>query len=520
MSGYSGGGTLVLADDTTGALDTGVRFAQRSISTYVVFCALTGCDASSTLEASAAERDDGSAHCIAQFKSTKALVVDTGSRHDAPSVAMEKITAALRLFADGRRVYKKTDSVLRGNIGAEFRALADALPAVAPGCSTICFVPFYPAQARATRNGVQYVGDVRVDRSVFADDPVNPVTQADIPALLAEHGLTAAVVAPPYDLPQELPDVLVFDGEAEGDLASIARILEQSNLLAATAGCAGFAAYLPAEPDAAPKPPQWELPAHLHTESAVALNSLHWELPALIVSGSANPITMAQIDYARAHGVPVFFPERRHYYNDEHIHVQPGSNEHAPYSHSEDEPKHVLPDEDGDHTERPDGNGSISYVLEKCAKSLLSGQSVILASAVSGEPLLEGIPEGLLQARLAEWTREILARSSVKTWMAIGGDYLSSALKALNVSGVMPLQEALPGVALCQLGLPQPLPQPLPQHQQSDQLSIQDMPSAEHPSSIAPKAIRLLSKSGGFGSEDYLSRICGIGLDVQRANNV
>ena len=89
---------LIIADDFTGALDTGVQFAAYGAATRVMV-----------------KDQVDFASCDAQV-----LVVDTETRHLPPEKAyqiVEELTrAACR--AGIRYIYKKTDSALRGNIGA------------------------------------------------------------------------------------------------------------------------------------------------------------------------------------------------------------------------------------------------------------------------------------------------------------------------------------------------------------------------------------------------------------------
>ena len=108
---------LIIADDFTGALDSGVQFAAYGAATRVMV-----------------KDQVDFASCDAQV-----LVVDTETRHLPPEKAyqiVEELTrAACR--AGIRYIYKKTDSALRGNIGAELieyddtqdcvRILADGL---------------------------------------------------------------------------------------------------------------------------------------------------------------------------------------------------------------------------------------------------------------------------------------------------------------------------------------------------------------------------------------------------------
>ena len=121
---------LIIADDFTGALDTGVQFAARGIRTRVV----VGANAKLTQQ------------------DTDVLVVDTETRHLPAAQAYAAVEGLVQRAkrAGFAYLYKKTDSALRGNVGAELAALLNAsgsakrmsFPA-RPPCSmsiSLCFV--------------------------------------------------------------------------------------------------------------------------------------------------------------------------------------------------------------------------------------------------------------------------------------------------------------------------------------------------------------------------------------------
>jgi uncharacterized protein YgbK (DUF1537 family) len=158
---------LSLADDLTGALEAGAMFARHGISAAVSFSVTSG---------------------------TRALVIDTETRHLSPALAKEKISQCA--VPDARRIYKKTDSTLRGNIGAELRALANAYAG-----ARIAYVPAYPKLGRTVRDGCLHVDGVPVHQTQFARDALNPVPDCLIRRLLDD--------ALPCD---------IFDGQTDADI--------------------------------------------------------------------------------------------------------------------------------------------------------------------------------------------------------------------------------------------------------------------------------------------------------------
>src|SRR5690348_7963142 len=114
---------LALADDLTGALEVGAKFAAVGIPAMVttrpgaadmpgdVGATFAGCGATTSVDMSV----------DAARRSACATVIDTETRHMAPADAAY-LVGRLAENACPRSpllVYKKTDSTLRGNIGAE-----------------------------------------------------------------------------------------------------------------------------------------------------------------------------------------------------------------------------------------------------------------------------------------------------------------------------------------------------------------------------------------------------------------
>ena len=69
--------------------------------------------------------------------------------------------------------YKKTDSALRGNIGAELSAALDG-----SGAGVLSFLPAFPRMNRTTAAGIHYIDGIPAAKSVFGQDPFNPVKES------------------------------------------------------------------------------------------------------------------------------------------------------------------------------------------------------------------------------------------------------------------------------------------------------------------------------------------------------
>ena len=143
----------VIADDLTGALDTGVQFANRCVSVRVAAV-------------------HGTAAVHEELFQADVAVIDAEVRHrsqqQAYKICLELVQQAQRCGTDS--VYIKTDSGLRGNIGAMFQAALDA-----SGAAVAYYAPALPRMNRLTQGGIQYIDGVPINESVFGKDPFEPV---------------------------------------------------------------------------------------------------------------------------------------------------------------------------------------------------------------------------------------------------------------------------------------------------------------------------------------------------------
>ena len=153
---------LIVADDFTGALDTGVQFTARGARTCVVT------DPAYDFSRAKAE--------------TQVLVLDAETRHLTPEAAYSVVRRAVEgaLRAGFTHIYKKTDSALRGNVGAELTAVLDGA-----GAESISFLPALPKMDRITRRGIHYIDGVPVAESVFGRDPFEPVGASSVAEIIA-----------------------------------------------------------------------------------------------------------------------------------------------------------------------------------------------------------------------------------------------------------------------------------------------------------------------------------------------
>ena len=254
---------LVIADDLTGALDTGVQFAKEKIKTVVT----------TELEWNTLSLDG-----------VEVLVIDTETRHLQEKEAFDRIKRVLEIAKEKeiKYLYKKTDSTLRGNIGIEFLAICQTYD------RPIMFIPAFPKLKRSTRNGIQYIDGTPIHMTSFSKDPLNPVRKSYIPKIIEEQAkLESSIVK--IDCYNNLSitdsDIYIFDAESDKDLLTIGETLKRKHMLKITAGCAGFAEILP------------KLIDFKRDRRQVNLNIKGDHI--VIICGSINERSLKQIEFAK-----------------------------------------------------------------------------------------------------------------------------------------------------------------------------------------------------------------------------
>jgi len=257
----------IIADDLTGAMDTGVGFAKLGLDTVISF--------EGTIRQPAA-----------------VVVVSTDSRADDPDTAYRKARREASKFL-GMYIYKKVDSTLRGNIGTELRALMDTL-----GTEKAIVCPAFPANKRTVIDGRLLVDNVPVSKTCFANDPSSPVTQAHIPTLLHKQcGFQVGtvrleeVIRGPSHIAQYIADsdhsVLVVDAAEQIHLRYLAQALALGSTTWLPCGSAGLAGELP-------------IAFGHRSQDMTHAKSATSGKPVLLVIGSRNDATINQLRKAEA----------------------------------------------------------------------------------------------------------------------------------------------------------------------------------------------------------------------------
>lgn len=216
---------VIIADDLTGALDTGVQFSKKNMSTIVT--------------------TDLNFNFADICKEADVVVIDTESRHIPADEAKERVKSVLSKFnkEEIKFFYKKTDSTLRGNIGSEVEGFMEGLD-----INEVSFIPAFPSGKRTVKDGILYVNNVKLAETQFAMDILNPVTDSFIPDIINKQSNINVKLK---DINEEFSSqgdkekhIYIFDSENMEDMENIGKVLYSKNKLNYTIGNAGFAEIL------------------------------------------------------------------------------------------------------------------------------------------------------------------------------------------------------------------------------------------------------------------------------------
>lgn len=265
---------VIVADDLTGAADTGSCFAAAGYSTVIPLMAGLGPEAD-------------------------VVVLSTETRDLDAAAASEIVARTVREQFSGpsgaapRWIYKKIDSALRGHPRNELLATMTAA-----GIRRALVAPAFPAEGRTTICGQQHVAGVSLAASrfggpgavsslsaLFANDRGIPVRSLGLPALRSGRAAIREFLA------GGSPGIVVADAETDSDLAALAAAASQMQGLV-LCGAAGFAQQLA---PVLPLVPAASAPTGRQSAGG----------PALIVAGSQHDATARQIAALRENGVPV-----------------------------------------------------------------------------------------------------------------------------------------------------------------------------------------------------------------------
>lgn len=267
----------IIADDLTGANDTSLQLFLRGCKTQVAF---------------------GEDISIDENLKTEVFAMSTESRNVDAQTAHEKVLNAseniLKKY-NFEYLYKKIDSVLRGNIAVEVMTLIDSLEYDA----AIIF-PAFPNEGRTTIGGFHLVKGVPLQRTEVSRDPACPIMESNIinllksqlPEEMADYidlisldvvmKGAGPILTKLNDLISKGKKLIVADAVSTTDLEQIALAVTKSTYRILPVGSAGAAQALGKI---------W----HPNSDEDVSQEPSLPNLPKLIVSGSATDLTASQI---------------------------------------------------------------------------------------------------------------------------------------------------------------------------------------------------------------------------------
>jgi len=266
----------LIADDLTGANDTGVQFAHSGLQVTVYL-------------------ED-----LSQHNYSDVMVFNTSSRNMKKDDAFhicEKAVYSLRK-AGAVKIYKKIDSTMRGNIGSELEGVMKAC-----NCNIAVVTPAYPKLGRTLLHGCIYVDGKPLVLSELSHDPLSPtygVRAAEIIASQSSRRIAEIHIEevrngerPLLEKMQKVittgAEILLIDAVTQDDLKILAGALKMLETPHIVSGAGGLA-------------------------SALIENVPHFSAPAidmsrgiLLVCGSFTNAAREQINRAKEMGILTTF---------------------------------------------------------------------------------------------------------------------------------------------------------------------------------------------------------------------
>jgi 4-hydroxythreonine-4-phosphate dehydrogenase len=228
---------LILADDLSGAADCANACISSGLNAIVTF-------------------EDADDDIVSEV-----LSIDCDTRHLPPEEAAERVARIMRKYTlkdPDLLVFKKVDSTLRGNVGAEIRAVLEERRLHADDGQRIVAVmaPAFPLGGRTTIAGYQIVHGVPLhETEMWVHNGLSGI--AHLPTMLQKVGLQTALL--PLALVRSShsqlssamqhfsseADVLICDVENDEDLKAIAEASFSLGRGTIWAGSAGLAYQFP-----------------------------------------------------------------------------------------------------------------------------------------------------------------------------------------------------------------------------------------------------------------------------------
>jgi uncharacterized protein YgbK (DUF1537 family) len=250
----------IVADDLTGASDTGIKLSKQGYETDVVF---------------------NPENIEYLLRNSNILAVNSSTREDLPEIAYEKvykITQILKMYGF-KKVYKKIDSVLRGNVGVELDAVMKSF-----NISKTFLIPAIPLNGRTIVDGYLYINNGIKD-VLYVPDIIEKSTDIKVEKIVkndiskGKEYIIEKIKKMASNIDGNI--VILFDTEFEDDFNKISEALKDYDEEFLLAGASGMASYLP---------DIWDMDETKNIRDKVKVGKSH-----LVIAGSYNNVTSEQI---------------------------------------------------------------------------------------------------------------------------------------------------------------------------------------------------------------------------------
>ncbi len=269
----------IIADDLTGANDTALQFFMKGSNTEIIF-----------------EADEN----LQKHSNVGTFALTTETRNTDVKTAAKKVwenSVKIKENLSVEYFYKKIDSTLRGNIAVETLSVLDAIE-----YDAAVIAPAFIPEGRITIGGYQLLKGVPIERTDAARDARAPIYDSYIPDILKKQVnenlydsiavielKTVAKGAGPIttklnELISQGKKLIVTDAVSAVDLEQVVLAITKSQYNILPVGSAGLASALSNVwlPDV--------------QENREIIQKKIPVLPKLILSGSKNSVTAAQIN--------------------------------------------------------------------------------------------------------------------------------------------------------------------------------------------------------------------------------
>jgi len=413
--------TVVIADDVTGANDIGIMYTKAGHNSVVYSL--------DKLQQNVLYDND-------------VTIIDTNSRFLNYEEAYKRVFQATKMFPK-KLVYQFFDkqcSVFRGNIGAEFDAMLDALRE-----EFAIIVLGFPDNGRTTIHNIHYVLGTRLEDSQFRNDPVHPMKQSNLVDILQVQ-TKRKVSAIHYEILDQGVEALkkkinklksetnyvIIDVRDNEDLSIIAQAVKAEKIIC---GSSALGYYL----------------GLLHQSNKEGMSLIKKEdrnQKILCIAGSLTPQTKSQIAYMKKMNYPVIMLDTTKLFSEEDI---------------KNEKKRVL-------SKYKAANEYHQIVIIHSMNQEDNVQRTKTMAAMVG--INNTAVSEMVSNTLSELAKSISEQYGINKYIICGGDTSASFCNWMDIKGMKVLKEIEAGLPTCQ--------------------------------SITEPYYQLVLKSGSFGSEQFI----------------